>query len=192
MIHQISLRTYFYIYFSIGLLSLVGHPALAQINFDFQQGKFLIKGQVKDVQTGNNLPLANIRITNSGKGITCDNEGRFAIYVSKSDTLRISTIGYLAKIIHVADIDSMSYYTLEIGLFKDVVNMKTITIYPYRDLDDFKKAFTEATTQNKVTLPGIASPKYSNVVPKAKLTNPISFLYDRVKQKRAANPDFKP
>lgn len=178
--------------FIVGLLCFGNSPALAQINFDFQQGKFLIKGQVKDVQTGNNLPLANLRITNSGKGITCDNEGRFAIYVSKSDTLRISTIGYLAKVIHVQDIDSMSYYTLEIGLFKDVVNMKTITIYPYRDLDDFKKAFTEATTQNKVILPGIDAPKYSNVTPKAKLTNPISFLYDRVKQKRAANPDFKP
>jgi len=190
--NQTTFPTFFFSNVLIALLTLSNLSGSAQINFDFQQGKFLIKGQVKDVQTGNNLPLANIRITSSGKGITCDNEGRFAIYVSMTDTLRISTIGYLAKIIHVADIDSFKYYTFEVGLFKDVVNMKTVTIYPYRDLDDFKKAFTEATTQNKVILPGIDAPKYSNVTPKAKLTNPISFLYDRVKQKRAANPDFKP
>ena len=50
----------------------------------------------------------------------------------------------------------------------------------------------EAQHLNEVNIPGIAKPKYSNITPKAKFTNPVSFLYQHVKRKRAANPDFKP
>lgn len=172
-----------------GLWSMV---SFAQLNFDYTEGKFLIKGKVVDIETKRAIPLANIKIRTTGKGISCDNEGNFSMYVLKSDTLRFSSAGYIAKSMHVYDMDSTKIYTLQIELIKDFIKLKDVTIYPFRDKDEFVDAFMDAKNVNKVVIPGIAAPKYSNVIPKAKLTNPISLLYEKTKKKRAANPDFKP
>lgn len=164
----------------------------SQLNFDFQQGKFLIKGKVVDVETKNGVPLTNIRINGTNRGVTCDNEGVFAFYVYKNDTLKFTSTGYLPKTIHIADLDSNSFYTLEIQLIHDFVKLKQVIIYPFRDKEEFEEAFMDARNLNKITIAGIAPPKYSNKIPKAKFTNPISFLYERIKKRRAANPDFRP
>ena len=164
----------------------------AQLNFDYTQGRFLIKGQVIDAQQHTVIALANIKILNSGRGITCDNEGFFTMYVSKNDTLEFSSVGYLTKKFRVAQFDTARYYTLTIELLHDFIKLKEVTIYPYRDLDDFKKAFVDAKDQNKVNIPGLAPPKYSHNIPKAKFSNPISYLYERLKHRSSANPDFKP
>lgn len=171
------------------LLSVVCY---AQLNFDFQAGKFLIKGKVIDLQAKTPIPMANIRINGTGKGITCDNEGNFTFYVYKRDTLRFSSTGYLAKVIHVYDLDSSKYYTLEIQLMHDFVKLKEVTIYPFRNKDEFIDAFIDAKLVNKVIIPGIAPPKYGTQSPKPKFYNPISMLYERVKRRSVANPDFKP
>jgi hypothetical protein len=164
----------------------------AQLNYDFTQGKFLIKGKVVDLRTQTPVSLANIKIFPSGKGVTCDNDGNFTMYVSKKDTLVFSSTGYIAKTIHVADLDSSKYYTLQIELLHDFIKLKEVIIYPFKDMDEFKKAFVDAKDQNKVNIPGLAPPKYSHNIPKAKFSNPISYLYERLKHRSVANPDFKP
>jgi CarboxypepD_reg-like domain len=164
----------------------------AQLNYDFTQGKFLIKGKVVDLRTQTPVAFTNIKIYPSGKGLTCDNEGNFTMYVSKKDTLVFSSTGYIAKTFHVVDFDSTKYYTLQIELLHDFIKLKEVVIYPFKDMDDFKKAFVDAKDQLKVNIPGIAPPKYSNKIPKAKFSNPISFLYERLKHHSVANPDFKP
>ena len=164
----------------------------AQLNYDYTEGKFLIKGTVVDISTKAALPYANIKITNTGKGVTCDKDGNFSLYVNRYDTLRISYTGHIPKVLHVYDLDSTQYYTLKFELIHDFIKLKEVTIYPYRSKDEFKDAFMDARDVNKVTIAGIAPPKYSNKIPKSKLTNPVSFLYDKLKKKRAANPDFKP
>ena len=164
----------------------------AQLNFDYTQGRFLIKGKVVDLKSQSPIPLANIKIVNNGRGVTCDDNGNFTMYVSKRDTLSFSSVGYISKVLHVSDLDSSKYYTLQIELIHDFIKLKDVMIYPYKDLDEFKKAFVDAKNQNKVTIVGIAPPKYSNITPKAKFANPISFLYERLKKRGAADPDFKP
>lgn len=166
--------------------------ARAQLDFNYTAGKFLIKGKVIDVQTKAAIPLANIIFTKNGRGITCDNEGNFTLYVYRHDTLKFSSTGYMSKLLNINDIDSSRYYTLEIQLIHDFVKLKEVVIYPFRTKEEFAEAFMEAKDVNKVTIAGIAPPKYSNIKPRAKFYNPISFLYDRVKKRRAANPDFKP
>lgn len=166
--------------------------ASAQMNYEFTEGKFMIKGTVVDIESKMALPFANIKVTNTGKAITCDRDGNFTMYVSRYDTLRISSVGHIPKVIHVYDIDSTQYYTLKVELIHDFIKMPTVTIYPFRDREGFKDAFMAAKDMNKVVIPGIAPPKYSNRKPNPKLTNPVSFLYERMKKKRAANPDFKP
>lgn len=174
------------------VLCLASLISSAQLNFDFQQGKFLIKGRVIDVQSQKPVALANIRIGETNKGITCDNEGAFAFYVYKHDTLKFTSTGYMNKTLHIADLDSTQYYTLEIQLIRDFVKLREVTIYPFRNKEEFEEAFMDAKDINKITIAGIAPPKYSNVTPKAKFTNPISFIYEHLKKRRAANPDFKP
>lgn len=165
----------------------------SQLNYAYTEGKFLIKGTVVDLQTKKPIPMANLRINSSNKGVTCDNDGVFATYVSPNDTLKFSSTGYISKVIHVENIDSSRFYTLQIELLHDFIKLKEVTIYPYRDMDDFKKAFVEAKDMQRGNVYGIAPPKYTNDIPKPKFYNPVSFLYDRLKKKkRAANPEFKP
>lgn len=163
----------------------------AQLNFDYTEGKFVIKGQVIDVETKKPIPLVNILIVNRKKGITCDNEGRFTMYVAINDTLKFSSIGYMNKTIHISDLDKANYYTLEIQLIQDFIRLKDITIYPYHDLDEFKQAFLGAKNVNTVVMHGL-EPKFTDKIPRPKVYNPISYLYDRIKRRGAADPDFKP
>lgn len=180
-----------YLLLSCLLLLLTATAGKAQFTNAYTAGKFLIKGKVIDVQSRNAVPLANIMFNSSNKGITCDNEGYFTLYVYKTDTLKFSSTGYISKTIHIADLDSVNYYTLEIQLIHDFIKLKEVTIYPFRTKEEFTEAFLETKTEQLVVA-GVAPPKYSKVPPKAKFYNPISFLYDRVKKRRAANPDFKP
>lgn len=166
--------------------------SFSQLNFAFQEGKFLIKGTVVDLQTKRPIPLANIKVNNAGKGVSCDSEGNFNMYVAKSDTLKFSSVGYIAKVFHVYDLDSTRFYTLQIELLHDFIKLKDVVIYPFSTKEEFAEAFMDAKNIGKLKIAGIAEPKYSNITPKAKFTNPISFLYERTKRKRAANPEFKP
>lgn len=175
----------------ISLLMLV-KSSQAQLNFEFQEGTFLIKGKIADLQSKLPIPKANVTTTNRKAGVSADVEGVFSMYVFPNDTLKFSSLGYIPKRLAVANIHQDSIYNLVIELMKDFVKLKEVTIYPYRDLDEFKQAFIDAKDVNKIVLPGIAPPKYTTNVPRPKFTNPISFLYDRAKKKRAANPDFKP
>ena len=166
-------------------------PLQAQLNYDYTAGKFLIKGKVVDMGTQAPVSLANIRIVNSRRGLTCESDGTFTMYVSKTDSLEFSSTGYITKVFSVASFDSSRYYTLSIELLHDFIKLKEVTIYPFRDMDEFKTAFIGAK-QNQFVIPGIAPAKYSNNVVKPKFTNPISYLYDRLKKKTAADPTFKP
>lgn len=174
------------------VLCLVSLISSAQLNYDYTAGKFMIKGKVIDVQSKSAVPMANIIFTKNGKGITCDGEGNFTLYVYKTDTLKFSSTGYLPKIMHISDIDSSKYYTLEIQLMHDFVKLKDVIVYPFHTREEFIDAFMDAKDVNKVSIAGIAPPKYSHITPKAKFSNPISFLYEKVKRRSSANPDFKP
>ncbi len=133
--------------------------------------------------------MTNVLIVNSGRGITSDNDGRFTMYVSLKDTLRFSSTGYLSKIIHMHDVDSTRYYTMVIEIIHDFIKLKEITIYPFKDIEEFKKAFVD---KKGIKFTGIAPPKYSNKTVMPNFSNPLSLLYERVKRRSVADPNFKP
>jgi len=163
----------------------------AQLNYDYTAGKFLIKGKVVDLGTQAPVSLANIRVLNTRRGLTCNSDGSFTMYVSKTDSLEFSAMGFVTKVVSVASFDSSRYYTLNIELLHDFIKLKEVTIYPFRDVDEFKTAFVGAR-QGQFEIPGIARAKYTNNVVKPKFTSPISYLYDRLKKRGTADPDFKP
>jgi hypothetical protein len=164
----------------------------AQLNFDYTEGKILLKGTVVDMQSKAILPNASIVIHNRNKGQSADAEGKFQIYVYPTDTLRFSSLGYIWKEIPVNGIPESMRYSLTILLMKDFYKLKEVTIYPFSNKREFEEAFVKGEgIANNVLVPGIEAPKYIHKE-KAKFYNPISSIYERVKKKRAGNPDFKP
>lgn len=153
----------------------------------------MIKGQVIDIKTDAAVPYANIWIVNQRKGITTDGEGKFTLYVYPGDTLRFSSVGYIQKIIPVSAIPAEKKYTFSLSLVPDIYALKAITVYPFRNRQEFAEAFvTGRDIPKTMVLPGFEAPKYKHKE-KAKYYNPISSIYNAVKAKRrAADPNFKP
>jgi hypothetical protein len=166
-------------------------PAMAQLNYEYTEGKFMIKGIITDLKSDQTIPSANIWITNQKKGVTADADGRFTMYVYPTDTLRFSSIGYINKTIPVSAIPDNEKYTFNIQLVPDIYSLKTVTIYPFHDRDEFIVAFIKGPAGKAyIQIPGIDPPKYKHKE-KAKFYNPISSLY-KLTHKSAADPEFKP
>lgn len=129
---------------------------------------------------------------NRRTGATASADGSFKLYVFPTDTLKFTSLNYISKEFPVSEIQKDSQYNVNVELMRDFIKLKDVVIYPFGNLEEFKQAFMDAKDVNNLILPGIAPPKFSTKIPKAKFSNPISFIYDRAKKKRAANPDFRP
>lgn len=175
------------------LLACICQVAKAQLNFEFTEGKYMIKGQVTDLKTSGSVPFANVWITNQKKGVTADQDGKFTMYIYPTDTLRFSALGYIPKTIPTSAIQDKDKYTFTIQLVEDIYSLKQVTIYPFHNKEEFADQFVKGTGMNKpITIAGIDAPKYIHKE-KAKFYNPISAIYNNIKKNRsAADPNFKP
>lgn len=177
------------------LILFVGihESAVAQLNFEYTEGKVLLKGKIIDLQTKSPLPNASIVIKTRKRGLTADADGNFQIYVYSTDTLRFSSLNYIYKDVEVAKIPDSVRYSLEIALMRDFYKLKEVTIYPYASKREFEQAFVKGDGVPKnILVPGIEAPTY-NRKEKAKFYNPISTIYNRIKSKRSvADPNFEP
>ncbi len=172
---------------------MISIAASAQMNFEFTEGKFMIKGQITDLKSGGSISFANVWIPNQRKGVTSDQDGKYTMYVYPTDTLRFSALGYIPKSIPVSAIPDKDKYTFNIQLVEDIYSLKTVTIYPFHNRDEFIDQFIKGTGVHKpVTVAGIDAPTYKHKE-KTKFYNPISAIYNNIKKNRsAADPNFKP
>jgi hypothetical protein len=178
-------------FLSVLVMAMVSVSVHAQLNYEYTEGKYMIKGVVTDLKTDQPIPNANIWITNQKKGITADLDGRFTMYVYPTDTLRFSSLGYINKTIPVSAVPDRDKYVISIQLVPDIYSLKTVTIYPFHDRDEFIEAFIKGPGNKQAfVIPGIDPPKYSHKE-KTKFYNPISSLYN-LTHKNAADPNFKP
>lgn len=180
-------------YLFLGFITCCSLSAKSQLNFENTEGKILLKGKVIDLQTKSSLPNAAIVITNRKKGLTADLNGNFQIYAYPTDTLKFSSLGYIYKEIPIDGIPEDLRYSLNIELVKDFYKLKEVTIYPFRNKQEFEVAFVKGDgVPQVVNIPGMEPAKYYHKE-KAKFYNPISTIYEKLKNKRrAANPDFRP
>ena len=153
----------------------------------------MIKGQVTDLKTDQEVSYANVWITNQKKGVAAEADGKFTMYVYPHDTLRFSALGYISKTIPVSAIPDKSKYIFVIQLVPDIYSLKTVTIYPFHNKEEFIDQFIKGKgISQPVTVSGIAPPTYKHKE-KSHFYNPISSIYDRIKKnKTAADPNFKP
>lgn len=87
--------------------------------FSFSQTK-TITGQVTD-QAGDPIPFASVRVQNSNRGVTADENGNFTISVNQGEVLQVSAVGIRAANITVGAEDTYTVTVEKTGVLSEVV-----------------------------------------------------------------------
>lgn len=97
------------------------------------KGKKVIEGVIRDFTTNEPLSFATISFQGSNTGMKADIDGKFRFESDAfpTDSLRISTIGYAKKIIHVNT--KLAYQHLKIEMERSSIQMKDFVLKVSRD-----------------------------------------------------------
>jgi hypothetical protein len=108
---------------------------LCIVNSGFSQGngnvenKILFRGLVKDAYTF--IPIKNSQITINGvPSLISGNNGNFAFYVGKNDTVIFKSLGYKPTIFHVTDTLKGSEFITGVYLSSDTILIGEVIILP--------------------------------------------------------------
>lgn len=123
------------------LFFFIGFEALAQ-----QQ--FTITGVVKDADTGETLPFANVFFAETTYGVNTDDNGRFNLKVSQPGTydLIVRFVGYQTYGLNIR-LENDFNISLEVRLVPEELNLGSFTLTAQRDADwqrylnEFKELF---------------------------------------------------
>lgn len=102
------------------------------ISLHAQNGYFPLKGKVISADSLSPVPDAHILSELSHYGTTSDFDGKFQIPIRKNDTLRISSVGFVTKIIDV-NCDIIDINNFEIIMERDTVMLQEVDVFPYLD-----------------------------------------------------------
>ena len=97
-----------------------------------QNRYFPLKGKVVSADSLSPIPNVHILSEVSYYGTTSDFNGRFSMLIRNNDTLRISSVGFVTKIISV-DYDSINTNNFEIVMQRDTIMLQEIDVFPYLD-----------------------------------------------------------
>ncbi|PJA10003.1 MAG: hypothetical protein COX70_00135 [Flavobacteriales bacterium CG_4_10_14_0_2_um_filter_32_8] len=158
-------------------------------NQTITENSFILSGTVVDGLS--NQPLVGGHLlTNRNIGTKTDELGEFTIIVYPKDTLKISYIGF--KTIHyMVPYLENGKYLIKFKLFTDSIALAEIQIFPWPTYDEFKQAFVTLNKQEEqIKMEGVKMYQDRNIEPwefppLSIISNPISFLYDKLLDKRA-------
>ncbi len=102
------------------------------ISLHAQNIYFPLKGKVVSVDSLSPIPDVHILSEKSYYGATSDYDGKFSMLIRKNDSLRISSIGFVTKIISV-DYDSINTNNFEITMERDTIMLQDVDVFPYLD-----------------------------------------------------------
>ena len=96
-------------------------------------GKYTLEGIIKDFTTNEPLSFATIAFPSTNVGMKADIDGKFKFEFDTfpSDSIRISTIGYAKKTIHINT--SLKYQFLKIEMERSSIQMKDFVLKVSRD-----------------------------------------------------------
>jgi hypothetical protein len=97
-----------------------------------QNKYFPIKGSIVSTDSLSPIPDAHILSELSHFGTTSDFDGKFSIQTREIDTLRISCIGFVTKLIPIY-YDSVDVNNFNIIMEKDTVMLQEVDVFPYMD-----------------------------------------------------------
>ena len=102
------------------------------ISLHAQNKYFPLKGKVVSADSLSPIPNVHILSEKSYYGATSDYDGKFSMLIRKNDSLRISSVGFVTKIISVY-YDSINANNFEITMERDTIMLQEIDVFPYLD-----------------------------------------------------------
>ena len=99
----------------------------------------ILKGKIIDDSTGKHISFVQILNESKRKWYICDNEGNFSLQATAGDTLALSALGYLGKVIILNDSDIQDGLT--IALSPRVYEIYDVKVFGFRSYSEFKEEF---------------------------------------------------
>lgn len=154
-----------------------------------QNKYFTIKGAIVSSDSLAPIPQAHILSELSHYGTTSDFNGKFSIQTRDVDTLRVSSVGFVTKYIHINH-DSIDANSFRILLQRDTIILDEIDITPYYNFSTVKEIVRNAPVEKPFVVKGI-NENIENVlyqkpkkIPEDKgIASPIQSLYNRFNKK---------
>lgn len=159
------------------------------ISLHAQNKYFPLKGKV--VSADNLSPISDVHILSekSYYGATSDYEGKFSMLIRKNDSLRISSIGFVTKIISV-DYDSINTNNFEITMERDTIMLQEIDIFPYLDNHRVERIIRQIPIEEPFIIKGtnenietVLYQKPKKIPDDKGVLSPIQTLYNRFNKK---------
>lgn len=126
-----------------------------------------------------------INMTN-GKGTVTDNYGDFSMWVNKNDILKFSSIGYKTVLYTVPDTLNEQKFRILVNMVEDTFLLKEAVVVPWPvNRSMLKKAMLD-NKKEKDQISAFAGFVRNDAPvrePEPRLTNPISFIYDKFSKK---------
>lgn len=154
-----------------------------------QNKYFPLKGKVVSADSLSPIPNVHILSEKSYYGATSDSDGKFSMLIRKNDSLRISSVGFVTKIISV-DYDSINANNFEITMERDTIMLQEIDVFPYLDNHRVEEIIRQIPVEKPFIVKG-ANENIGSVLyqkprenPRANIIqNPIQSLYNRFNKK---------
>jgi len=148
-------------------------------NYLYPVDSIYLSGAVYDADSVNTLPSAHLLVNRKPIGVT--NElGQFLIYISRTDTVTISYLGFQDFVYVFPEKTFRDEYFIRVPLRRDSILLKEVEIYPWPKKGAFKQAFLEAKNipngNKKVIIPGAMQYEGPVVEPEPTVANPASLL----------------
>ena len=171
------------------LLIIIGFIFLCCLSSKAQNKYFPIKGSVISADSLTPIPQAHILSELSHYGTTSDFDGRFQITIKEIDTLRISSVGFVTKYIHI-NYDSIDANNFRILLQRDTILLDEIDVTPYYNFSTVKEIVRTAPIEKPFIIKGVNDNIEKVLYQKPKkipddkgILSPIQTLYNRFNKK---------
>ena len=154
-----------------------------------QNKYFPLKGKVVSADSLSPIPDVHILSEKSYYGTTSDYDGKFSILIRKNDSLRISSVGFVTKIISVY-YDSINTNNFEITMERDTIMLQEIDVFPYLDNHRVEEIIKEIPIEEPFIIKGanenigaILYQKPKKIPNDKGVLSPIQTLYNRFNKK---------
>ena len=154
-----------------------------------QNRYFQLKGKVVSADSLSPIPNVHILSKVSYYGTTSDFDGRFSMLVRKNDTLKISSVGFVTKIINV-NYDSINVKSFEIVMQRDTIMLQEIDVFPYLDNHTVEKIIKQIPIEEPFIIRGanenigtVLYQKPKKIPDDKGIISPIQTLYNRFNKK---------
>ncbi len=170
-------------------LIIIGIIFFCCLSLKAQNKYFPIKGSIVSADSLVPIPQAHILSELSHYGTTSDFDGKFSIPIKKIDTLRISSVGFVTKYVHINH-DSIDTNSFRILLHRDTIVLDEIDVTPYYNFSTVKEIVRAAPIEKPFIIKGVNDNIEKVLYQKPKkipddkgIFTPIQTLYNRFNKK---------